>query len=186
MRGGFLVKGCAPKRPYHLLLLVPEYLFHFCCDLRAGVFNGFAALAHAVVVRFSEDPDIVRDLLHLEEDLEENAVGVSSDPLARVRRAVLGMLHADDAGIVSAEGLAKMMTVTVAVFEPQASQYLRRRLRPWYCEHWTRYPVPHCSSSRQEARGIHRQRRFCIWAVLSTEAPILVIGDNEARPHYLQ
>ena len=33
----------------------------------------FAAVAHAVVVRFSEDPDIVRDLVHLEEDLDENA-----------------------------------------------------------------------------------------------------------------
>ena len=57
-------------------------------------------MTHAVVVRFSEDPDIVRDLVHLE-DLEENAAGVSSDPLACVRRAVWGMLYADDAGIVS-------------------------------------------------------------------------------------
>ena len=79
----------------------------------------FAAVTHAVEVRFSEDPDIVRDLVHLEEDLEENAAGVSSDPLACVRRAVWGMLYADDAGIVSksAEGLAKMMTVIVTVFE---------------------------------------------------------------------
>ena len=52
------------------------------------LFNIFAAVTHAVVVRFSEDPDIVRDLVHLEEDLEENAAGVSSDPLACVRRAV--------------------------------------------------------------------------------------------------
>ena len=64
------------------------------------LFNIFAAVTHAVVVRFSEDPDIVRDLVHLE-DLEENAAGVSSDPLACVRRAVWGMLYADDAGIVS-------------------------------------------------------------------------------------
>ena len=84
------------------------------------LFNIFAAaVTHAVVVRFSEDPDIVRDLVHLEEDLEENAAGVSSDPLACVRRAVWGMLYADDAGIVSksAEGLAKVMTVVVTVFE---------------------------------------------------------------------
>ena len=53
-------------------------------------------LTHAVVVRFSEDPDIVRDLFHLEEDLEENAAGVSSDPLACVRRAVWGRLYADE------------------------------------------------------------------------------------------
>ena len=74
-------------------------------------------MTHAVVVRFSEDPDIVRDLVHLEENLEENAAGVSSDPLACVRRAVWGMLYADDAGTVSnlAEGLANMVTVIVTV-----------------------------------------------------------------------
>ena len=65
------------------------------------------------------DPDIVRDLVRLEEDLEENAARVSSDPLACVRRVVRGMLYADDTGNVSkaAEGLAKMMTVIVIVFE---------------------------------------------------------------------
>ena len=61
----------------------------------------FAVVTHAVVVRFSEDPDIVWDLVHLEEDLEENAAGVSSEPLACVRRAVWGMLYADDAEIMS-------------------------------------------------------------------------------------
>ena len=45
-------------------------------------------MTHAVAARFSEDLDIVRDLVHLEEDLEENTAGVSSDPLACVRRAV--------------------------------------------------------------------------------------------------
>ena len=61
----------------------------------------------------------MRDLVHLEEYLEENAAGVSSDPLACVRRAVWGMLYADDTGVVSksAEDLAKMMTVIVTVFE---------------------------------------------------------------------
>ena len=41
------------------------------------------------------------------------------EPLACARRAVWGMLYADDAGIVSksAEGLAKMMTVIVTAFE---------------------------------------------------------------------
>ena len=50
------------------------------CVLSPLLFNiFFAAVTHAVVVRFSEDPDIVRDLVHLE-DLEENAAGVSSEP----------------------------------------------------------------------------------------------------------
>ena len=57
----------------------------------------FAAAIHAVLVRFSEDADIVRDLVHLEEDV---VVGKEM-PLACVRRAVWDMLYADDAGIVS-------------------------------------------------------------------------------------
>ena len=67
----------------------------------------FAAVTHALLVRFSEDPDILRDLVHFEEDLGEDRVKV--DPLTCVRRAVWGMLCADDAGIVSnsAESLAK-------------------------------------------------------------------------------
>ena len=90
------------------------------CVLSPLLFNIlFPDVTHAVVVRFSEDPDMVWDLVHLEEDLEENAAVVSSDPLACVRRAVWGMLYVDDAGIVSksVEGLAKMMTVIVTVFE---------------------------------------------------------------------
>ena len=90
------------------------------CVLSPLLFNiFFDDVTHAVVVRFSVDPDIVRDLVHFEEDLEENAAGVSSDPLTCVRRAVWGMLYADDAGIVSksAEGLSKRMTVVVVVFK---------------------------------------------------------------------
>ena len=46
----------------------------------------FAAAIHAVLVRVSENPDISKDLVHLEEDLEGNDVEV--DPLACVRRSV--------------------------------------------------------------------------------------------------
>ena len=75
-------------------------------------------MTNAVVVRFSEDPDTVRDLVNLEEDLEEDVVGVTRTRTC-VRRAVWGMLYADDAGIASksAEGLARMMTVIETVFE---------------------------------------------------------------------
>ena len=88
------------------------------CVLSPLLFNVFfAAAIHAVLVRFSEDSDILRDLVHLEEDLGEG--GVKVEPLACVRRSVGGMLYADDAGIASksVEGLAKMMTVIVTVFE---------------------------------------------------------------------
>ena len=60
----------------------------------------FAAVTHAVLARFSEDPEIVRELVHLKEDLEGD-VGVNSDPRTRVRREVWGMLYANDAGIAS-------------------------------------------------------------------------------------
>ena len=46
-------------------------------------------------------------------------VGANWDPPTCVRKAVWGMLCADDAGIVSksAEGLSKRMTVVVVVFK---------------------------------------------------------------------
>ena len=53
-----------------------------------------AAVIRVVLVRFDEDEDIVKSLVHL-------YVSGKEVPLARVRRAVWGMLYADDAGIVS-------------------------------------------------------------------------------------
>ena len=47
------------------------------CVMSPLLFKIFAAVTHAVLVRFSEDPDIVRVFVHLEEDLEENATGVA-------------------------------------------------------------------------------------------------------------
>ena len=63
-------------------------------------------------------------MVHFEEDLEEDDVGVNTDTLTRVRRAVWGMLYADDAAVVSksAEGLANMMMVIVTVFEAAGSR----------------------------------------------------------------
>ena len=87
------------------------------CGLSPLLFSVFFAPAiHAVLVCFSEDPDMLRNLVHHEEDLGEN--GVKVEPLACVRRSVWGMLYTDDAGIVSnsAEGLGTM-TVIVTVFE---------------------------------------------------------------------
>ncbi|CAB1102654.1 unnamed protein product [Ectocarpus sp. CCAP 1310/34] len=74
----------------------------------------FAAVIEVVTIRFSEDDIILENLVYLE---EETGAGAST-PLDRVRRAVWGMLYADDAGVVlrSAEGLARMMTVIVEVF----------------------------------------------------------------------
>ena len=86
------------------------------CVLSPLLFNiFFAAVIEVVLQRFSEDDDIFENLVFLDE-------GSGGEPdetrLDRVRRAVWGMLYADDAGIVSRSpvGLARMVTVIVEVF----------------------------------------------------------------------
>eukprot|EP00752_Nemacystus_decipiens_P010806 g9612.t1 len=73
------------------------------------LFNFFAAPLEVIVTRFSQDEVIMRDLVYLEEEVR----GDGGTQLDRVRRAVWGMLYADDAGVVSksAEGLARMMAI---------------------------------------------------------------------------
>ena len=70
----------------------------------------FAAATHTVRVRFSEEPGILREWVHLEE--------VDIEPLTCVRRSAWGMLCADDAGNVSksTEGLAKKKKKLVVTF----------------------------------------------------------------------
>ena len=85
------------------------------CVLSPLLFNiFFAAATEVVLVHFSEDDTILKDLVYLE---EEAGVGAGT-PLERARRAVWGMLYADDAGVVSRsqEGLTRMMTTIVEVF----------------------------------------------------------------------
>ena len=68
------------------------------CVLSSLLFKIFFATATEVVlVRFSEDDTILKDLVYLE---DEAGVGAGT-PLKRARRAVWGMLYADDAGVVS-------------------------------------------------------------------------------------
>ncbi|CAB1116848.1 unnamed protein product [Ectocarpus sp. CCAP 1310/34] len=88
------------------------------CVLSSLLFNiFFAEVLEVVVIRFCEDDVVPRSLVSLEEGKTEAAAG-GETPLDRVRRAVWGMLYADDAGVVSrsAEGLARMMTTIVEVF----------------------------------------------------------------------
>ena len=77
------------------------------CVLSPLLFNiFFAAATEVVLVRFSEDDTILKD-------------GVRAvTPLERARRAVWGMVYADDAGVVSRseEGLTRMMTTIMEVF----------------------------------------------------------------------
>ena len=117
----------------------------------------FAAVTHVVLVRFREDPELVHDLVHLEEDLAEEVVGINSDPLTCVRKAVWGMLYADDARIASntsAEGVAKMVTVIVTVFKAVGLTESEKKTDTMLLRTPDQHPAPHRSSSRQPARGI--------------------------------
>ena len=74
----------------------------------------FAAVLNVVLQRFSEDPAILAELVHL----KEPSTSIGPEPaMDYVRRTVWGMLYADDACIVlrSPQGFAKMMEVIVQV-----------------------------------------------------------------------
>ena len=74
----------------------------------------FTAVLTVVLQRFSEEPGILAELVHL----KEPPTSMEPEPaMDYVRRAVWGMLYADDAYIVSRspQGLAKMMEVIVEV-----------------------------------------------------------------------
>ena len=85
------------------------------CVLSPLLFNIlFAAVLNVVLQRFSEAPVILAELVHL----KEPSTSMGPEPaMDYVRRAVWGMLYADDACIVarSPQGLAKMMEVIVEV-----------------------------------------------------------------------
>ena len=75
----------------------------------------FAAVLNVVLQRFSEEPAILAELVHL----KKLSTSMGPEPAMDyvVRRAVWGMLYADDACIVSRspQGLAKIMDVIVEV-----------------------------------------------------------------------
>ena len=83
------------------------------CALSPLLFNiFFAAVLSVVLQRFSEDPAILAELVHLKEP--STSMGPES-AMDYVRRAVWGMLYADDTCIVSrsSQELARMMEVIV-------------------------------------------------------------------------
>ena len=86
------------------------------CVLSPLLFNVFfAAILFVVLERFSKDAGILADLIHLQK--QPSKVGPET-ALECVRRAIWGILYADDACIVSRSprGLGRMMAVFVEVF----------------------------------------------------------------------
>ena len=85
------------------------------CVLSPLLFNIFyAAVLNVVLQRFSEEPAILAEPVYL----KESSKSMGPEPaMDYVRRAVWGMLYADDACIVSRspQRLAKMMEVVVEV-----------------------------------------------------------------------
>ena len=75
----------------------------------------FAAVLTVTLQRFSEDPDILADLVHHRE--QPAKVGPET-ALECGRRAVWGMLYAEDACVVSRspQGIERMMATLVFVF----------------------------------------------------------------------
>ena len=86
------------------------------CVLSPLLFNiFFAAVLLVALQRFSEDLDILADLVHLQ---EQQAKVSPETSMECVCRAVWGILYADDACIVSRspQGLERMMATLVDVF----------------------------------------------------------------------
>ena len=86
------------------------------CVLSPLLFNiFFAAVLTVVLQRFSEEPAILAELVHLKETPASMGLEPAMD---YVRRAVWGILYADHACIVSQspQGLAKMMEVIVEIY----------------------------------------------------------------------
>ena len=88
------------------------------CVLSPLLFNVvFAAVLTVVLQIFSEESAILAELIHLKEPSTSMGPKPAMD---YVRRAVWGMLYADDACIVSRspQGLSKMMEVIWRFAEP--------------------------------------------------------------------
>ena len=87
------------------------------CVLSPLLFNiFFAAVIIVVLQRFAEDRLIVSDLVYLDDaPKSEDGRPRKKGTFEMVRRAVWGMLYADDAGVVSTSprGLTRMMGVIV-------------------------------------------------------------------------
>ena len=140
------------------------------CSMSPLLFNVFfAAPLEVFDTRFSQDEVIMRDLIYLEEEAG-GGVGILLD---RVRRAVLGMLYADDASVVAkfAEGLARMMTIILEVFQEFGLTVSERKTETLVMR--VKENSRHCccrrrGSSKHRGKGMQGRPSSEIWAASST------------------
>ena len=124
--------------------------FNVCQGLRQGcvlpplLFNIFFAADIIVVLqRFAKDPLIISDLVYLDDAPKgENGRPRKEGTLKMVRRAVWGMLYADDAGVVSTSprGLTRMMGVKVVACQEFGLTVLEKKTKQG---HAPVVPSPH-------------------------------------------
>ena len=143
------------------------------CVLSLLLFNiFFAAAIEVVLVRFSEDDTILKDLVYLEEE-----AGVEAGTLLeRARRAVWGMLYADDAGVVSRyrEGLTRIMTTIVEVFGAFGLTVSEKKAETLFCGRRRNSRIKgdcrhHHLSWKQRGKSTFRPPGPDTWAALSTK-----------------
>lgn len=87
----------------------------------AAVYIFFAAALELVLARLIEDSANLKGMMYLDGEIGRGG-GV---PPGRVRRAVSGMLYADDAGVVSTspDVMARVMTLSSTCFGPLGWRY---------------------------------------------------------------
>ena len=156
--------------------------FNVCQGLRQGCVLSpllfkifFAAVIIVVLQRFAEDPLIVSDLVYLDDAPKgEDGRPRKEGTLEMVRRAVWGMLYADDAGVVSTSprGLTRMMGVIVVTCQKFGLTVSEKKTEAMHL--WSH---PHTTSNalRIEAagNGINRRPSLCTLVVLSARARTL-------------
>ena len=136
----------------------------------------FAAILRVVLERFSQDAGILADLIHLHEQPSKVSPETA---LECVRRAIWGMLYADDACIVSRSprGLGRMMAVFVEVFGAFGLTILETKTKTMCM------PIPHAPATKIvfNATGQQYRQTSSFTYLGGTVAKMTNLSDEIAR-----